>query len=172
MSKPDPIQSLMEMLDIPLTRENYMAINTMGGDDDLSPEEEAEIPARFQEGTDDAVGVPVETPTVKVFPVKQEKFLVGEEKAADRAIRHNDMYAKMLKRQQKDLPCWFCDSFWGHYGSCPLINGGVKYTAEQLGTLKRMGLQEDEGWTFSPKNKGMPSRHTTWQEFCIYNHKH
>jgi hypothetical protein len=48
MPKPDPIQSLMEMLGTPLTRENYMALNTLGSGKDLSPEEEAELPARFQ----------------------------------------------------------------------------------------------------------------------------
>ena len=48
MPKPDPIQSLMEMLGTPLTRENYMALNTLGSGKELSPEEEAEIPARFQ----------------------------------------------------------------------------------------------------------------------------
>jgi hypothetical protein len=48
MPKPDPIQSLMEMLGTPLTRENYVHLATMGKSKELSPEEEAELPARFQ----------------------------------------------------------------------------------------------------------------------------
>jgi hypothetical protein len=48
MPKPDPIQSLMEMLGTPLTRENYMSLATLGTGKELSPEEEAELPARFQ----------------------------------------------------------------------------------------------------------------------------
>jgi hypothetical protein len=38
----------MEMLGTPLTRENYMNLATMGSGKELSPEEEADIPARFQ----------------------------------------------------------------------------------------------------------------------------
>jgi hypothetical protein len=97
-------------------------------------------------------------------------FLTPEEKAADRAIRHNDMYAKNLARQQQNLPCWFCNSTWGHYSHCVLITGGVHYSAEQKSVLRSMGLREDEGWGFR-REDGLPSRHSTWVEFCIYTHE-
>ena len=101
-----------------------------------------------------------------------EKFLTSEEKAADRAIRHNDMYARMLARQQEGLPCWYCNSPWGHYGHCALITGGPEgYTEEQRATLKRQGLSEDDGWQFKEEHKGLPSRHSTWVEYCIESHK-
>ena len=102
-----------------------------------------------------------------------DKFLTPEEKAADRAIRHNDLYARMLARQQEGLPCWYCNSLWGHYDRCALITGGPEgYTEEQRATLKSMGLSEDDGWQFAPENAGLPARHATWQEFCIRAHAH
>ena len=94
-----------------------------------------------------------------------------EAKEQDRSTRHNDEYAKSMERQHSGLPCWHCNSLWGHYGHCALINGGTKYTTEQSATLKVMGLKENEGWSFRAENKGLPSRHVTWQEHCIYNHK-
>jgi hypothetical protein len=105
-------------------------------------------------------------------PMGEGKFLTPEEKATDRAVRHNDQYAKQLARQQKELPCHFCNSLWGHYGHCALLNGGPEgYTEEQRATLKSMGLSEDDGWQFEEKNQGLPSRHATWTEHCIYIHQ-
>ena len=47
---PDPVLSLMEMLDIPLTKENWISISTMGGTEaDMDAEELSEMPACFQE---------------------------------------------------------------------------------------------------------------------------
>jgi len=47
---PDPVLSLMEMLDIPLTKENWISISTMGGAAaDMDAEELSEMPACFQE---------------------------------------------------------------------------------------------------------------------------
>jgi hypothetical protein len=40
----------MEMLDIPLTKENWISISTMGGTEaDMDAEELSEMPACFQE---------------------------------------------------------------------------------------------------------------------------
>jgi hypothetical protein len=97
-------------------------------------------------------------------------FPTKEEKAADRAIRHNDEYAVSMKRQAQGLPCWRCNSLWGHYAHCVLITGGPKYTEDQLAKLRELGLKEDEGWSFKPENDGLPSRHCTWVEFCIRTH--
>ena len=47
---PDPVLSLMEMLDIPLTKENWISISTMGGTEaDMDAKELSEMPACFQE---------------------------------------------------------------------------------------------------------------------------
>jgi hypothetical protein len=47
---PDPVLSLMEMLDIPLTKENWISISTMGGTEaDMDAEELSEMPACLQE---------------------------------------------------------------------------------------------------------------------------
>jgi hypothetical protein len=83
-----------------------------------------------------------------------------------------DEYAIALQRQSEGLPCWRCNSVWGHFIHCPLINGGVKYTDEQRAYLQRRGFKEDEGWGFRPENGGLASRHATWAEFCISNRKH
>ena len=98
-----------------------------------------------------------------------DKFLTPEEKAADRAIRHNDLYARMLARQQEGLPCWYCNSLWGHYDRCALITGGPEgYTEEQRATLKNLGLSEDDGWQFAPENAGLPSRHATFSFWPVW----
>ncbi len=47
---PDPVLSLMEMLDIPLTKENWISISTMGGTEaDMDAKELSEMPACLQE---------------------------------------------------------------------------------------------------------------------------
>ncbi len=44
----DPIGDIMREYKIPLTRENYIALNHLGDTADATPEEDAEMPARFQ----------------------------------------------------------------------------------------------------------------------------
>jgi len=49
-SKHDPILDVMQAHNIPLTRENYIALNYLGNPpEELSAEEEAELPEAFQE---------------------------------------------------------------------------------------------------------------------------
>jgi hypothetical protein len=107
--------------------------------------------------------------------MESTRFPTREERAADRVVRHNDLYAKMTARQQQGLPCWLCNSLWGHYARCPLLNGGVRYTEEQKAVLREHGLREDEGWWFKPEKDNLPRRYSTWVEFCkeahIHNHR-
>jgi hypothetical protein len=44
----DPIGDIMRHYKIPLTRENYVALNHLGDKADATPEEDAETPTRFQ----------------------------------------------------------------------------------------------------------------------------
>jgi hypothetical protein len=44
----DPIGDIMRHYKIPMTRENYVALNHLGDNSDATPEEDAETPARFQ----------------------------------------------------------------------------------------------------------------------------
>lgn len=44
----DPIGDIMRHYKIPLTRENYIALNHLGDKADATPEEDAETPTRFQ----------------------------------------------------------------------------------------------------------------------------
>jgi hypothetical protein len=44
----DPIGDIMRHYKIPLTRENYVALNHLGDSADATPEEDAETPTRFQ----------------------------------------------------------------------------------------------------------------------------
>jgi len=44
----DPIGDIMRKYKIPMTRENYVALNHLGESADATPEEDAETPTRFQ----------------------------------------------------------------------------------------------------------------------------
>jgi hypothetical protein len=44
----DPIGDIMREYKIPMTRENYIALNHLGGTLDATPEEDAEMPVRFR----------------------------------------------------------------------------------------------------------------------------
>lgn len=44
----DPIGDIMRHYKIPMTRENYVALNHLGDKADATPEEDAETPTRFQ----------------------------------------------------------------------------------------------------------------------------
>ena len=44
----DPIGDIMRHYKIPMTRENYIALNHLGDKADATPEEDAETPTRFQ----------------------------------------------------------------------------------------------------------------------------
>ena len=44
----DPIGDIMRHYKIPMTRENYVALNHLGDSADATPEEDAETPTRFQ----------------------------------------------------------------------------------------------------------------------------
>ena len=44
----DPIGDIMRNHKIPHTRENYVALNHLGDKADSTPEEDAEMPTRFQ----------------------------------------------------------------------------------------------------------------------------
>jgi hypothetical protein len=44
----DPIGDVMREFKIPMTRENYVALNHLGDTADATPEEDAEMPKRFQ----------------------------------------------------------------------------------------------------------------------------
>ena len=44
----DPIGDIMRHHKIPMTRENYIALNHLGENADATPEEDAEMPARFR----------------------------------------------------------------------------------------------------------------------------
>jgi hypothetical protein len=96
-SMPDPMQSLMEELNIPLTRENYLACAYFGSPPaELGAEEEAELPKRFRsnygEDDEDEVEANANADPVHIGHAATEKEIDWLElylnSSGDRAERH------------------------------------------------------------------------------------